>query len=194
MWPWEHLAVGYLLYSLLAHLAGRTPRTLPVLALVLATQMPDLIDKPLAWGFGVLPSGRSMAHSFLFAAPAILGVSAAGLLARAPRVGPAFALGYLSHLGGDVLYPFVVKGELRFGFLLWPLIPAADEGPPEGLPHLQELVMDFVVFLLTPRGTAYLLFDGSLVLLAFLVWVWDGMPGVRPLFDAVRPGATPERE
>lgn len=194
MWPWEHLAVGYVLYSLLAHLRGRTPRTLPVLALLFATQMPDLIDKPLAWGFGVLPSGRTLAHSLLFATPAIAGVSVAGLLARAPRVGPAFALGYLSHLGGDVVYPLVVKGELRLGFLLWPLVPAVDQGPPGGLPHLRELVMDFVVFLLTPRGTAYLLFDGSLVLVAFLVWVWDGMPGVRPLIDAVLPRATPDHE
>ena len=194
MWPWEHLAVGYLLYSLLAHLTGRTPRTLPVLALLFATQMPDLIDKPLAWGFGVLPSGRSLAHSFLFAVPAMLGASVVGLLARAPRVGPAFALGYLSHLAGDVVYPFVVKGELRFGFLLWPLIPVEVDESPGGLPHLQELVMDFVVFLLTPRGTAYLVFEGSLVLVAFLVWVWDGMPGVRPVLVAVFPEAAPEGE
>ena len=49
MWPWEHLAFGYVLYSLgVRTLRGRTPRGPPVLVLAVATQVPDLLDKPLA--------------------------------------------------------------------------------------------------------------------------------------------------
>lgn len=195
MWPWEHLAVGYLLYSLYTHARGQgPPLTLPVVVLVLATQLPDLIDKPLAWGFGVLPTGRSLAHSLLFATPAIVLVGVSGLLARVPRTAPAFALGYLSHLAGDVAYPLITEGELRLGFLLWPIVPAADNGALGGFGHLREVVMEFTEFLLTPRGTMYLLFDGSLFLLALLVWTVDGMPGVRPVLDAVTPTTTPKRE
>ncbi|QLG64318.1 metal-dependent hydrolase [Halorarum salinum] len=193
MWPWEHLVVGYLLYTLYTHARGNgSPTTLAVLVLVLATQMPDLIDKPLAWGLGVLPSGRSFAHSLLFALPAIVAVTVAGVLARVPRIAPAFALGYLSHLAGDVAYPFLVDGDVVLGFLLWPLVPASDSDPPDGLPHLQELVADFLGFLLTPRGTTYLLFEGGLLAFALLVWVWDGMPGVRPVIDAVFPRSRPD--
>lgn len=195
MWPWEHLAVGYLLYSLYTRLGGDVPpQTLPVLVLAFATQMPDLIDKPLAWVFGILPSGRSLAHSLLFAVPAIVAVSVTGFLARRPRIAPAFAIGYLSHLAGDVAYPLITEGDLRIEFLLWPLVPQSSGGPPEGLAHLRELVMEFIAFLATTRGAVYLLFDVSLVLLAVLVWIWDGMPGIRPVADFVVPRGKPERE
>ncbi|WP_313696272.1 metal-dependent hydrolase [Halorarum halobium] len=194
MWPWEHLAVGYLLYSGYTRLRGQgAPATLPVIALVLATQMPDIIDKPLAWMWGVLPAGRSLGHSLLFATPATVFVGITGLLARVPRITPAFALGYFSHLAGDVAYPLVVAEDLRIGFLFWPLVPAGDAEAPEALPHLQELVMDFLAFLLTPRGTLYLLFEGTLVLVTVLVWIWDGFPGVRPVIDAVTRTPNPDR-
>jgi hypothetical protein len=195
MWPWEHLAFGYVLYSLYAHARGRgSPLTVPVLFVLFATQFPDLVDKPLAWGLGVLPSGRSLAHSLLFATPAIALVGVTGVVARAPRVGPGFAIGYLSHLAGDVIYPLLVKGELHAGFLLWPIVPASDSGSLETFHHVRELLLDFLAFAATSRGAAYLAFDGGLLLGALLLWVHDGMPGVRPVLDALTPPATPERE
>lgn len=70
MWPWEHLAVGYIGYSLSVRLAGRgVPRPRPVVALAVGTQFPDLVDKPLSWTLGVLPSGHSLAHSLFAALP-----------------------------------------------------------------------------------------------------------------------------
>lgn len=57
MWPWEHAAVGYLLCS--AALAARRTvlNDIPVIALGVATLLPDLIDKPLALWLGVFPEG-----------------------------------------------------------------------------------------------------------------------------------------
>ena len=61
MWPWEHLAFGYLLWSLWLRARGRSlPGDWEALVLVFATQLPDLVDKPLAWQLGVLPGGRSL--------------------------------------------------------------------------------------------------------------------------------------
>ena len=64
MWPWGHLAVGYLVYSGLSRWRfGRLPGSVATLAVALGTQLPDLVDKPLAWTVNVLASGRSLAHS-----------------------------------------------------------------------------------------------------------------------------------
>jgi hypothetical protein len=49
MWPWGHLAVGYLLSAGAAYLRDHSsPRGLAVVALAAGTQLPDLLDKPLA--------------------------------------------------------------------------------------------------------------------------------------------------
>ena len=74
MLPWGHAALGYLFYTAYARLRYRHPPVgLSVYALGLGTQFPDLIDKPLAWHFAVLPSGRSLAHS-LFTLGVVVGV------------------------------------------------------------------------------------------------------------------------
>jgi len=65
MWPWGHAAVGYLAYSLGYRASDRRLTGAAVIALGVGTQFPDLIDKPLGWTFGVLPGGRTLAHSLL---------------------------------------------------------------------------------------------------------------------------------
>ncbi|PSQ17916.1 hypothetical protein BRC99_00275 [Halobacteriales archaeon QS_7_69_60] len=75
MLPWGHLAVGYLAYSLAVR--GRTggpPAGLATAALAVGTQFPDLIDKPLVAWVSLLPSGRSLGHSLLFAAACGVGL------------------------------------------------------------------------------------------------------------------------
>jgi hypothetical protein len=58
MWPWGHLAVGYLCYVAYLKLYDNDRQTLyPVLAVGFGSQFPDFIDKPLAWSVLVLPSG-----------------------------------------------------------------------------------------------------------------------------------------
>jgi hypothetical protein len=66
MWPWGHLALGYLLYSPFARARfGRPPTDRATLLLAFGTQLPDLVDKPLAWRLDVLPAGRTLGHSLL---------------------------------------------------------------------------------------------------------------------------------
>ena len=141
MLPWTHFGFGYALFAavLVARRvrgwsAGRGPAGVnsraELLALGLATQLPDLIDKPLAWVLFVLPGGRSLAHSLLFAGPL---VAAVWLFARRrghPEVAGAFALGYASHLVGDVYVAVAFWRPEEFTFLLWPLAPPYpyDEG------------------------------------------------------------------
>ncbi|MFC3476438.1 metal-dependent hydrolase [Halobacterium litoreum] len=180
MWPWEHAAAAYLLYSAASRwLWGRPPSTRAAVVVGFASLLPDLVDKPLAWWLAVLPSGRSLGHSLLVAVPVVAVALAAGRARGDSRASVAFAVGYLSHLAGDVAYPLVVDGELRAGFLLWPVIPAPDGGTTSALPHLQDLVGAFVRFLGTPRGALYLLADAALVAAAVAVWVADGTPGLR---------------
>jgi hypothetical protein len=178
MWPWEHLAFAYLLYSPLLRFAGyRPPQTDTALALLVASLLADLIDKPLAWVFGVLPAGRSLGHSVLFAVPLVVVVAGVFWALHRTAVGPAFGLGYLSHLAGDAIYPLLTEGDLEVGFLLWPLIPA-ESGSIDAVPHLLDLLGTYLTFLATPRGALYLLFDATLVTVAVVAWALDGAPGL----------------
>lgn len=58
MWPWEHMIGGYILYSLISHTVFReSPSGLDVLAVALASVLPDLIDKPPLWWYGIFDVG-----------------------------------------------------------------------------------------------------------------------------------------
>ena len=194
MWPWEHLAFGYLLYSVCCHAFWReAPRERDAAVVAAATLLPDVIDKPLGWWLAVLPGGRTFGHSLLVAVPAIALVALVGWYLHANRSAFGFAVGYLSHLVGDVVYPLVVKGELRMGFLLWPLTGSDAEAPVAPWGHLTELLVDFTAFLATPMGTLYLVVEGLLVVTAFVVWRRDGTPGLRWIRAGLRrpPADTP---
>lgn len=181
MWPWEHAAVGYLVYSVLCRAYGTGPAPMATVALLFGTQCPDLVDKPLGWVVGVIPSGQSIAHS-LFVAVGVAG----GVLAIAHRrgdtvsqtVAAAFVVGYLTHLPGDVLYPVLLGGEFVVDPLLWPLVPATAPQPTDVVGYVQELAATFVTFLGSPRGGLYLLGEVTLLAGAFLLWRADGYPGL----------------
>jgi hypothetical protein len=176
MWPWEHLAVGYLAYSAFSRLVwGEPPSTRGALVVGFAAVAPDLVDKPLAWSLGVLPSGKSLAHS-LFTLVPLAGLAALlGARSGSQRGTVAFVVGYASHLAGDVVYPLVVSGDLRVGFLFWPLVPARG-GTESVLPHVRELLDSFLAFLGTPQGAVYLAAEVGLLAAAVAVWVADGAP------------------
>jgi len=177
MWPWGHLAVGYVLYSLGVRARTRSsPDGWNVLALALGTQFPDLVDKPLAWWFGVLPGGRTLAHSLLVLVPTLLVL---WLLARrwgeAPRV-TAFGVGWLSHLFGDALVPFLVGSRRELAFLLWPVTPTVVyDSQPGLLWHLANVS-------LSPGFLAELALGGLVVVL----WLVDGRPLLSDLLALVR--------
>lgn len=132
MLPLGHFAVAYLLYSVGCRvLARRVPTAREVVLVGFASQFPDLVDKPLA-AVGVLPTGRSLAHSFL-----TLGFLSVGLAVVARRldrrfVAAAFTVGSVSHSLADAA-PGLITGRVTpvgGGFLLWPF---AFDGPTYSL-------------------------------------------------------------
>lgn len=175
MWPWGHAALGYLLYVVYVWTRTREPPTGPgVVALLVGTQAPDLIDKPLAWYVGVLDYGRSLAHSVLTGGLILL-VVVWYLRRRGHReLAAAFAIGYLSHLVGDS-YTFVLAGTYEhLAFLVWPLLPIPGaETELEGLfAHLARL-------------DASVLYSEGVLLAGgvFVLWLLQGAPGLRTLYD-----------
>jgi hypothetical protein len=178
MWPWEHLAFGYLLYSALARASGRRPRNADALVLAVTTQLPDLIDKPLAWWLGILPSGLSLGHSLLFAVPVCLLAFAVGRRTGDAALGVACSVGYLSHLAGDAVYPALTGGRVRVSFLWWPLGDQPTVSPPGLFSQFAVFLGQYWAFLGTPRGRLYAVAELTLLLLAVAAWVVDGYPGV----------------
>lgn len=182
MWPWEHALFAYLLYSITSRLLFRRPPDgTAAIAVAVASIAPDLIDKPLAWEFGVFSSGYAVAHSVFFAAPlAVLAVAIARAADRAP-VGYAFAMGYLSHLVGDLIPIYVEEGELSLYPVLWPFGERSTTDHSQGfLDRFTELFLPYVTDLygelFASDPSVYTLFQLSIVTLAIALWVADGMP------------------
>lgn len=180
MWPWEHLAVGYILYSAYSRFRhDQSPSGAAAVVAVVASQLPDLIDKPLAWGLSVLPGGRTLGHSLLFGVPALF---AFWLLVRRydrPQLAGAAAIAYLSHIVTDALYPALLPGgSVSFGFMLWPLFHGSGSSGTGFLSRLTELLANFGVYATSPAGVAYLAFDAALLGAFVLLWARDGFPGV----------------
>jgi hypothetical protein len=179
MWPWGHAAVGYLLYSVALRATGREPPTdRAAVAVLVATQLPDLVDKPLSWGLGLFPTGYALGHSAFVALP--VGVALLELGRRSERidVATAFVVGYWSHLAGDVLDPLRRGEPPNPNRVLWPVVSGQpyeeDLGLGRGLIYLEAFVrsaasMDplaiVVLYLLLPMAMA-----GA--------WVYDGAPGL----------------
>lgn len=188
MWPWEHLAFGYVLYSLWEHGRGRSPAGVPTLVLAVATQLPDLVDKPLSWGLGLFPAGYSVAHSVFVAVP-VSGVALA-VAARRDRgaAGVAFAVGYLAHLAGDVVSPVRSGGGLGVERVLWPLVRLPGYETRYGL-------VERTVYYLARSAHRIADLDSLLPVLVYLgvlatvvvLWLVDGAPGVRALLSAAIP-------
>jgi hypothetical protein len=178
MWPWEHLSVGYLLYSATTRTVyRRPPGDVGAVAVALGTQFPDLIDKPGGWVFGVLPSGTSVAHSAFVAVPVSLLAVAVARRRGVPEIGGAFAIGYLSHLAGDVFFSVLIGGGPAFGAVLWPLGEDSGGGTVSVLALVSRLFARWVEYLASPVGIGYVLFEVGLLAVAVAVWVRDGTPG-----------------
>jgi len=178
MWPWDHLAVGYVAVSLWCRVSGRRPQALDVAALAFGSQFPDLVDKPLGWGTTVLPSGTSFAHSVFVAVPIAVTVLVAGRRVGQPTAGAAFALSYLAHLPADVVYPALLGDEPKVAAVLWPLVPAEPTPPTAPLGRAGELVGEFLAALATPAGYSFLVAEALLLGAAVALWRSDGRPGV----------------
>lgn len=186
MWPWEHLAFGYLLYSGYMRLNhGRPPGHAPAIALAVATQFPDLVDKPLAWTVDILPTARSLGHSVFIAPLVILALMLLGRRHGVPEMGPAVAIGYSSHLFGDVIYEVTRRLLARepvsvetVSFLLWPLVRQPGRETPGLFIQTGRLFDAFVSYLGTSAGNVYIAIEMGLLLVAIIYWIMDGRPGV----------------
>lgn len=182
MWPWGHLAFGYLLYSLGVRASRRSPpEGLDVLALAIGTQLPDLIDKPLAWWVSILPGGRTLGHSLVFAVPLMIVLVLIARRFDAVSHVIAFAVGYASHLVGDLWYAIAVGNYWELNILLWPLTPTVlYDSQPSLLWHLSSIT-------LTP------LFLSELALGVFVVvlWVFDDVPLFQDILGLIRRLDTP---
>ncbi|MFB6150105.1 MAG: metal-dependent hydrolase [Halobacteriales archaeon] len=176
MWPWGHLALGYLVYSAIGRYRRRPRRVVPVVILAVATQLADLIDKPLAWSIGVLDAGRSLGHSAIVAGMVV------GLIAVIVRSRPglragafAFGVGHVSHLLGDIIDTIVTADLTALAFLWWPFlsIPPADAS--------RSIIGMFLSMAPTPFFLAQLV----LTVVATVVWIDDGCSGLAQVGTAV---------
>jgi hypothetical protein len=157
-----------------------------VVVLTVATQLPDLIDKPLAYSVGVLPEGRSLAHSLLVAVP--LCVLALGLARRETgwrsRSGVAFVAGYATHLLGDSIWDLLALRAEGLTFLVWPLLAAPDYDTTSFDGHVTQFV-ESVGRLgageLTPFLLEWLLFG-----LMVGLWLWHRAPPLHSVLVGLR--------
>lgn len=180
MWPWEHAVVGYLAYSLGVHLVRRRPPTaLEALAVAVTSVLPDLIDKPLAWEFGLFPSGYGAAHSVFFAVSLAWTALVVAATFRRPGVGLAFGTGYFLHLAGDVVPDALGGGGVPIERVLWPLLTVETtyEGGFAGT--LLSYLADAAGDLLSGPPSVSVLVTLGLTVGCGLLWVYDGMPGLR---------------
>lgn len=176
MWPWDHLAVGYLTATALLRLTGEEPPDRTVLiAVVLGAVGPDLVDKPLAWVVGLLPSGTSLAHSGLTCAVTVLVLWLVGV-PRRPLL--AFAGSYVAHLAGDSAYGMVTNTPGYPEFLLWPLVSVPPAPPTGPVVTVSTLFGFFLSFLASPAGRLYLLLDAVVLVVTLVVWIRHGTPGL----------------
>ena len=103
----------------------RIPSGAVVLTAVWAGLFADLVDKPLAWQLGLIPSGRMVAHSLVLSVPLIVGVLLSTVRINHLQYGLVFAWGHLSHIAVD-FSSVLSRGTESYWFpnLFWPLLPA----------------------------------------------------------------------
>lgn len=180
MWPLGHAAIGYLCYVLATRLRfDRPPGEVAVLALLIGTQFPDLIDKPLAWYLGVLPTGRTLAHSLFVLLPVSIAVYVLARRYGRPEYGFAFGLGAISHAIVDAVPALWGGGGANH--LLWPVTPV--ESYESGAPSVTALFLESL-------GDPYFLLEFVLAAVALVAWRRNGSPGlvaIRVLLERVLP-------
>ncbi|WP_408958830.1 metal-dependent hydrolase [Natrinema sp. 74] len=177
MWPWEHLAFAYVLYSLTANvILRRSPSAHETIIVAIASQLPDLIDKPLAWSLGITETGYSIGHSIIVAPVICLVAYAVADRWDARSLAGAFSIAYLSHPAADVLSR-ILRGEvIDFRMLLWPIA-----SPPAGADggftdHVVRYLLGYVYLLMMEGLTVQVAFQALLGVSVLALWLSDGAP------------------
>ncbi len=187
MWPWEHVLFAYVFYSIFVHARYRTPpEDWPVVCLVAGSLLPDLVDKPLAWQFGVIDSGYAIAHSVFVAVPVSVAVYAVARRRGVGQTGVAFAFGYLLHLVGDVLPASLSRGEFYPEPMLWPVRPyqpSHDHGSfADGV---YSLLSQYLLQLFSLELTPVVALQLGSVVFGVTLWMYDGRPGLGAVVTAL---------
>lgn len=179
MWPWEHVAVGYLIYSVTVRwITGDPPGRADTYAVVFASLLPDLIDKPLSWTLGIFPSGYSIGHSVFVVAVLISLIIPVTEEVGRLRVGVAFSMGLVLHLVGDIFYPALFGEGIAPTVVLWPLVTQPAYAVEYGLIERGLLYLGRHIHMLSASSVKWLVaaeaaFLGAVVIL----WLVDGHPG-----------------
>jgi len=188
MWPWEHALFAYVCYSVYVHGRYRSrPRDVPAVALAFGAVLPDLIDKPLAWEFGLFDTGYAAAHSLFLGVPAAVAVYALAERRRAGAAGGAFLIGYVLHLVGDVLPASLSRGRLDLSPVLWPI--AGRVSPPDRgtfVDSVYGLLTEYLARLLTLELTPVIALQLGSVVFGVTLWLADGRPGLSLVTGSVR--------
>lgn len=190
MWPWGHLAVGYVAFSLFVRVGlGRRPSGRAAILLSIATQLPDLVDKPLAWQFGLLSDGTGAAHSLLVGVPVALALGVWLRIRERPELSGALAIGYGSHVLGDLLFATLFSRPPVLQSFLWPLYRPTTPAKPGFVPKVWEHLLNSRALLEGSMGRTFFLLEAGLLLATLVLWVADGAPGlgaVRAVVDRRR--------
>lgn len=183
MWPWEHAIVGYIVYSLFCHVIFRdSPGGLDAFTVVFASVLPDIIDKPLAWEYGVFDAGYALGHSIFFVVPLSIVVGVVARSVGRPRTGIAFGLGYLLHLPSDVVDAYVREDVFQPALMLWPLETVNPHDHGQGfVDQFLEFFTRYQHELLAGDLSTYVWIQLGLTAFAALIWLFDGAPVLREL-------------
>lgn len=132
MSPIEHFIVAVIPVGAVSILlTRRLPPASLIGAVFVGSQLPDLVDKPLALEVGLIPSGRVFMHSLPIAIPFLLAVVVYGWRSDRKAMGVAFAFAHLMHTLGDTYQTLLGPDPAPSPDLLWPLTtPIARPGLP----------------------------------------------------------------
>lgn len=184
MWPWEAPVFGYLCYTVYTRLRYRSrPEGWPVLVMAVGSIVPDLIDKPLHWQFGIFSSGYALGHSIFFGA-FVTAVGYAWAKRRGvPRLGTAFGFGMVTHEIGAALEHVVAHGHLWFGIehMLWPIYRVPSSSTAGFWPTTLHYLAEYLYAIVTLDPKPYLIMILAILAIVVPIWVYDGLPGLREL-------------
>ena len=188
MFPWAHIAIGYLTYTVWTKVwNARVPGGAATIALAVGTQFPDLLDKPLGWWLGVY-DGRGIGHSILATVVLCGALFAVARRYNREDLAGAFTIGVGTHLVADAAGPLATGSLREAGFLLWPFVSPPTYPKDSLFDHLDVwLVQLRLLSQVPPASLLESRFGLQLALFALLVLVWalDGFPGIRTAWRLV---------
>ncbi|WP_423744675.1 metal-dependent hydrolase (plasmid) [Haladaptatus sp. SPP-AMP-3] len=187
MWPWESAIFAYLCYSIYVHVRHHEPPGgAAVVVAAVASVVPDLIDKPLSWQYGVFRNGYALGHSVFVSLLVVAVAHAVARRSSRPRLGLAFGLGFLSHNVGDALEH--MNDGIWYGVehVLWPVVVLPPDESPGFTGTVRQFLGEYRSHLVHHDFTSYFALVGVISACTLLLWAYDDFPVARELLTTVR--------